>query len=274
MGKYDEAVRIHEELFTPDVPLLDQYRGKRYLSFAYAEQGRFREAIKAMEEGRQLAESIDIEHEGNAIVWSGIMHYHAGNAEEALAMLEKALSVEQRAGYLASALFHKGMIHAMGGDRQALEAAITKAQALIERAEDDPTLPFARSGLSALLAERFHLEGDTERALLELGNLREHTAWSDWLLYKKAMILIEAHKFDQVLITANTMEAPDISNYSRFFNYPLAFYVRGRAYEEMGKPELAIENYKALLELWKDADEEIPERRDTIKRLAALKQES
>ncbi len=42
----------------------------------------------------------------------------------------------------------------------------------------------------------------------------------------------------------------------------------------MGEPELAIENYKALLKLWKDADEEIPERRDTIKRLAALKQES
>ena len=42
----------------------------------------------------------------------------------------------------------------------------------------------------------------------------------------------------------------------------------------MGMQELAIENYEALLELWKDADEEIPERRDTIKRLAALKQDS
>ncbi len=42
----------------------------------------------------------------------------------------------------------------------------------------------------------------------------------------------------------------------------------------MGMPELAIENYEALLELWKDADEEIPERRDAIKRLAALKKGS
>ena len=33
-----------------------------------------------------------------------------------------------------------------------------------------------------------------------------------------------------------------------------------------------IENYEALLDLWKDADEEIPERSDTVKRLAALKQ--
>ena len=42
----------------------------------------------------------------------------------------------------------------------------------------------------------------------------------------------------------------------------------------MGKSSLAIENYEALLELWKDADEEIPERKDTIKRLAALRKES
>ena len=42
----------------------------------------------------------------------------------------------------------------------------------------------------------------------------------------------------------------------------------------MGKLEIAIENYEALLKLWKDADEEIPERRDTIKRLAALKRGS
>ena len=50
--------------------------------------------------------------------------------------------------------------------------------------------------------------------------------------------------------------------------------MRGKAYEEMGKPELAIENYEALLDLWKDADEEIPELKDTIKRLTALKQGS
>ncbi|MCH8289467.1 MAG: hypothetical protein IID12_10265, partial [Candidatus Marinimicrobia bacterium] len=60
----------------------------------------------------------------------------------------------------------------------------------------------------------------------------------------------------------------------RYHNYPRAYYIRGKAYEEMGKPELAIENYEALLDLWKNADEEIPERRDTIKRLAALKQGS
>ena len=70
------------------------------------------------------------------------------------------------------------------------------------------------------------------------------------------------------------MQAPDLIKRFRFFNYPLAFYVRGMVYEELDKPELAIENYEALLELWKDADEEIPERRDTIKRLAALKQGS
>ena len=42
----------------------------------------------------------------------------------------------------------------------------------------------------------------------------------------------------------------------------------------MGEASLAFENYEALFELWKNADEGVPVRRDTIKRLAALKQES
>ena len=39
----------------------------------------------------------------------------------------------------------------------------------------------------------------------------------------------------------------------------------------MGAGQRAIDKYENFLDLWKNADEEIPERRDTIKRLAALK---
>ena len=47
-----------------------------------------------------------------------------------------------------------------------------------------------------------------------------------------------------------------------------------RLFEELGRAHEAIEAYEELLELWKDADEGIPEHEDAIRRLAALKQES
>jgi len=51
-------------------------------------------------------------------------------------------------------------------------------------------------------------------------------------------------------------------------------YKLGTIYEQTNDSSSAIKEYETFLQLWKDADEEIPERRDTIKRLAALKQDS
>ena len=95
----------------------------------------------------------------------------------------------------------------------------------------------------------------------------------------KANLYGDLGDWENVILTANEMQNSfllwgNILADFRHNNYPSAFYIKGKAYEEMGKSELAIENYEALLDLWKDADEEIPERQDTIKRLAALKQES
>ena len=91
----------------------------------------------------------------------------------------------------------------------------------------------------------------------------------------KATLYGDDRDWEKVILTADEMQTFYIYFIdSRQYNYPRGFYIRGKAYEELDKLELAIENYEALLDLWKDADGEIPERRDTIKRLAALKQGS
>ena len=53
--------------------------------------------------------------------------------------------------------------------------------------------------------------------------------------------------------------------------YAKSFYMLGLIYEELGDKVKAIENYEKFLELWKDADPELPEPLDARKRLAALK---
>ena len=42
-------------------------------------------------------------------------------------------------------------------------------------------------------------------------------------------------------------------------NYPLARFHLARAYEGKGRNDLALENYRLFLEIWKDADSDIPE---------------
>jgi serine/threonine protein kinase/lipopolysaccharide biosynthesis regulator YciM len=53
--------------------------------------------------------------------------------------------------------------------------------------------------------------------------------------------------------------------------YAKSFYMLGKIYEELGNTAKAIENYEKFLDLWKDADPELPEPPDARKRLAALK---
>ena len=55
-----------------------------------------------------------------------------------------------------------------------------------------------------------------------------------------------------------------------WFVFPRGYYVRGLSYEAMGKLDKAKENYKSLLDLWKNADATIPELIDTRKRLSSI----
>lgn len=53
--------------------------------------------------------------------------------------------------------------------------------------------------------------------------------------------------------------------------YSTTFYLLGTIYEKMGNRKQAIENYEKFLELWKHADEGLPELIDAKARLARLK---
>jgi tetratricopeptide (TPR) repeat protein len=56
--------------------------------------------------------------------------------------------------------------------------------------------------------------------------------------------------------------------------HPLYHYRLAKLYEENSEPEKAIERYERFLELWKEADEELPEPKDARMRLENLKQGS
>jgi len=271
MGNYGEAMKILNELLIPEVPLVRRSSANFYLAQAHAEQGQFKEAIEFEERVRVLAGSIGVGSESYAYLWLAFFHYDISDTAAAFGFIDSALALHPSIGMVILANYWKGILHAGRKDQIALDNAIDDIQDLLKK---DGVSPFFRYAYNVLLIERYHLQGDIESALIEFYNFKDSKDWIEWTFYKKAMLYLEKRDFDRTLSTAQAMQAPDLIRGYRSFNYPLAFYVRGMAYEELGKRELAIENYEALLKLWKDADEEIPERRDTIKRLAALKQGS
>jgi len=58
---------------------------------------------------------------------------------------------------------------------------------------------------------------------------------------------------------------------TRAIYFPKNFNLLGKIYEEKGDAQLAIENTEKFLDLWKNADEDLPDLIDAKKRLARLK---
>ncbi len=53
--------------------------------------------------------------------------------------------------------------------------------------------------------------------------------------------------------------------------YPLSYYLLGKIYEKKNEKKLAIENYEKFLDIWKDADKDLPDYVDAKTRVAKLK---
>jgi tetratricopeptide (TPR) repeat protein len=52
---------------------------------------------------------------------------------------------------------------------------------------------------------------------------------------------------------------------------PKSYYLLGKIYEQKGDRDLALKNYKKILEMWKNADEDLPELIDAKIRYKNLK---
>ena len=59
----------------------------------------------------------------------------------------------------------------------------------------------------------------------------------------------------------------------RFFINPKYHYRLAKLYQQTAQSEKAIERYKRFLEIWKYADDDLPEKIDAQKRLAVLVEE-
>jgi tetratricopeptide (TPR) repeat protein len=88
--------------------------------------------------------------------------------------------------------------------------------------------------------------------------------------YRAAQAYYETEDFDLAILRVK--ESQTYYSWGHPFTYPLGFHLLGKIYEKKGHTELAIKNYEKFLDLWKDADEDLPDLHDAKARLTILKQ--
>ena len=240
--------------------------------YVYAEQGQYKKAIQLTREAIRIVRQIDEQNVIRSIMMLAGYYSNIGDTVRAFMLLDSALAMNPDMDNERWIYENKGLLYAASGNQEEVKKLID----ILNMPEKQIGVTWAWDMPNILNIELYRLQGDVDKAILKHDNLEIYSYVLTFNL--KARLFSAAHDWDNVISTTQEMESSrlffNVVFDTRFHDYPRAFYYRGKAYEETGKPELAIENYEALLDLWKDADEEIPERRDAIKRLAALKQGS
>ena len=91
------------------------------------------------------------------------------------------------------------------------------------------------------------------------------------LLYYLAKCQFEQKEFSKSAQSLIEMQSiRDISLGLRALYFPRSFYLLGKIYEQTGDRNLALKYYTKFLEMWKNADEDLPELIDAQKRLDSL----
>jgi len=91
------------------------------------------------------------------------------------------------------------------------------------------------------------------------------------LLYHLAKCQFEQNEYEksaQSLIKLQAIRNTGLG--LRALYYPKSFYLLGKIYEQKGNRNLALKNYTKFLEMWENADEDLPEIIDAKKRLKNL----
>ena len=95
--------------------------------------------------------------------------------------------------------------------------------------------------------------------------------WRIPLYYHLAECQLAAGQFDEAVTALHQLQVVYAYEWGlRAMYYPKSFYLLGKIYEQTGDRKLAIENYGKFLDLWKNADEDLPDLIDAKARHARL----
>ena len=271
-GNYEAALNKYAELFEPDVPAIWQFRGKMISSFVYAEQGQYKKAIQLTREAIRIGRPFSEQNVIRSMISLAYNYSCIADTVRAFSLLDSVLDMNPDMDWERQTYLVKGILYAGSGNQEEVRKLID----ILNMPKKQIGVTFSWDMPNILKMKLFRLRGNTEKVMVEYNKLSQFSRLFN--LDFKASLYGDARDWENVILTADEMQSSflfgSILADFRRKNYPRSFYIRGKAYEELGKPQLAIENYEALLDLWKDADKEIPERRDAIKRLTTLKKSS
>ena len=252
VGDYDQAItNLQRSLeIKPDYPVTSALLGDVYLS-----KGMYGQALGSYQRCLTLSLSEVEQAEGHLNL--GNLYFLKGEYDQAVQECQKALELDPQ---MIKAHWIRGLTFVKKGMFEQADSEVLAIKGLIEetKAED------LRTNYYHLLGELFLCKGINQQALANLNQAA--TIWSlDRTYYLNA--LGEAYfKIGELNKAKEKFE--DVFEINP--NYAQTHYLLGQLYQKQGKKDKARGHLQKFVEIWKNADENLPQFIDAKKRLAGL----
>ena len=262
---YQKAAAQFRKLLAGGQPLSHKRDGYSGLALLHIYRGKYREAFKLMDDiiaiDEEAADSSNyFRDQVRKAFWLAAGLKDHENAKQAIhAGLTSGKTVNMLS-YIP--LFHTYTI--IGEVDKASEA---------KKQFDKSLWPFVNNAANGYVKQA---RGEYEAAVKEFEIVTQKGfGWTKVLMaYELARCYVETEQYDKAIAAIKRIQRQNYYSFSAAdygaVVYPKSFHLLGKIYERMGETRLALENYKALLNLWKDADENLPELIDAKQRLSAL----
>jgi tetratricopeptide (TPR) repeat protein len=279
-GDLRDAKEAYQKLLHSEEPV-SHLEGNSRLGAFYLLKGRFDKAIAHFEEGINQARKIgDKEWEAGFHSLLAYSYLKIEEHEKALEECDKSWTLALETEFLIMqkyALHYKGLTFLAQNQTDNAEKSAQELKRIIEK------------GLNKkLMRYYYHLKGMIElqikncsQAVKDFENalsLLPCQNAESWILYNKHALYLDSLAYAYFL-AGNVEQAQKqyemiirLTMGRLFYGdiYAKSYYMLGKIYQQKDWKGKAIENYKTFLELWKEADPNIPEIKDAKKQLSIL----
>jgi len=264
-GDLERAITIFKQnLEDIDIGEEKQFRlmipGYNNISLAvlYLEAGRYHDVADICDEMRKYASENPV---GSYFI--GRLYVTIGQTEKAFQMARE-MSQSDKVGMKLKARNIQGKLLAATGD---LEGALADAAKWHEWADERGH--FLHIDAYEIEVEIALAENDHIAALEALEAWKKMGVWKGGLLELNYRTMLASAYYEAGQIEKATEIHEELLRI--FSGHALSHYELGKLYEEMNRPDDAKREYARFLEMWREADEDLPQLEDAKMRLARLK---
>ena len=267
VGNLEKAISIFENILSRDDLSNSRRLGLMYgfthiinLTAFYYEAGRYSDAVRIINEAWQYVGD-------DPSFWqyqAGMVFSFTGFADKALAIAHEM----ERSDEIRSRIFayrFKGLAQVAAGDLSGAGASAIRTHEWAETV--GPMMSHCAYTVDAAIALS---RKDPSSALAALEGMKKTTIYGGMLAVNYRVMLAEAYHMDGDLEEAVAVNRETLRIYG---GHALSHYELGKLYEELGQPGEAQEHYTRFLEMWKNADEGLPQPEHARERLKALKEQ-